>query len=784
MKDEAKTKLQLIEELHMLRSKLSEPGNQDPRRAFNELRHLIDHLPILVSYVDTNEQYRFNNRVYADWFGKNPEELLGRSISEVVGPDAYKVVKVYIDRALSGELTRFEAPVPYKKGSRYVAATYVPDVEEGGRVKGFFVLVIDITDNMRHQEALTESERKFRNLFENSNDAIFIHDLEGRVLNVNRRTLELFGYDSDAILSLSVPELHPQEALEKSKWAFEKILEDGHLNFVTDFIKKNGKIFTAEVSLNLVEIGGEKAVQGIVRDITKRKKDEEALIESEAALKKSQLISGVGSYTLYLDTHKVVWSDQMYRIFGFAPGAVTPTAELVRNMLHPDDLERWNELNELSSKSHGAYDTVYRIVTGNAEERIIHSIGEMEYDEVGRAVKIVGTAQDITEQKRAEEKLRELDKLQSVGVLAGGIAHDFNNLMAALIGNIGLAQMYLDPSHEAYAILAAAEKAALKGSGLTKQLITFSSGGIPSKEVLNLQELIADSASFTLSGSDTLLKVHTPDDLWQVEGDDGQLTQVLHNLVLNASQFMTEGGTVMVSAKNIEILADTVLPLKKGRYVMVSVEDCGEGIAEEIQSKVFDPYFTTRGFGSTKGTGLGLAIVHSIVIEHGGHIGLDSKVGEGTTFYFYIPALVDETVADGAAVKPVGKAANGRLLILEDDEQIFIYLPQLLRKLGYETVVAKDGAEAVKLYSEAIANKRPFAAVIVDLVIRGGMGGKEAMERLLKIDPRIKALVSSGYAVDPAVLEYEKYGFKGTLTKPYTVENLKEALRALLGNSG
>ncbi|MCP3677764.1 MAG: PAS domain-containing protein, partial [Deltaproteobacteria bacterium] len=479
---------------------------------------------------------------------------------------------------------------------------------------------------------------------------------------------------------------------------------------------------------------------------------EEALRDSEERFALAMRGANDGLWDWNLQTNEVYFSPRWKSMLGYAEDELENIFDTWERLVEPEDLigAKRSVEDYLAGRS-PRYEAEFRM--RHKQGHWVHILARAfatKNESDGKLVRLVGTHVDITERKWTEEELKKLDKLQSVGVLAGGIAHDFNNLLTAIIGSIDLAKMWLDPKHKSYGILALAEKSIMKGSELSNRLITFSSGGAPKKKVVALSALIKESAELALSGSDAYLKVHLPDGRWPVEADEGQINQVINNLTRNgaqAMQAMPGGGTVTVSAENVKILPQDLIPLKEGKYVKVTVEDHGEGISEDIQGKVFDPYFTTKGMGSTKGTGLGLAIVHSIVKEHGGHVGFDSKAGKGTTFYFYLPASDKEPTAKEEAreVKvelPEGKA---RVLILEDDETVYVVLSGLLEMLGYEVVVAKEGGGAIRIYKEAMGDKNPFDIVIVDLVIRGGMGGKEAMEELLKVDPRITAIVSSGY---------------------------------------
>lgn len=385
---------------------------------------------------------------------------------------------------------------------------------------------------------------------------------------------------------------------------------------------------------------------------------------------------------------------------------------------------------------------------------------------------------DISDKKRMEEELLKGQKLEALGILAGGIAHDFNNLLTGILGNISLAQMCVKPSHRAFRRMEAAGKAAVRARDLTRQLLPFSRGGAPIKKTASVAEIIKDCATFVLRGSKVRCEFGLPHDLWPVQIDEGQISQVINNLIINAVQAMPEGGTITVRAVNVRITGKTALPLEKGKYVRISVSDTGVGIPQDHLNKIFDPYFTTK----PKGTGLGLATSYSIVKKHGGLMTVDSDEGIGTTFYFFLPSSGGEASPVEGPERPLVRG-KGRILVMDDEALIRDLAGEFLTLMGYSVGFARNGTEAIRAYKEAMDEGEPFDAVIMDLTIPGGMGGKEAIQRLRRIDPHIKAVVSSGYSNDPIMSAHEKYGFKGVLPKPYDGNQLSEVLDNVIKNT-
>ncbi len=385
---------------------------------------------------------------------------------------------------------------------------------------------------------------------------------------------------------------------------------------------------------------------------------------------------------------------------------------------------------------------------------------------------VVLVFRDVTEQLKTEEELLKSKKLESVGVLAGGIAHDFNNILAGLFGNIELAKIKLSRNHEAYPYIETANHALERATHLTKQLLTFAKGGDPILEAVNLQEVVQTSIRFNLSGSNVKARFNLPDDLWNVKADKGQISEVTANLIINAKQAMPDGGSLYIEAENIKNLKESAALHLSGSFVKLSIRDKGVGISAKHIERIFDPYFSTKQTGS----GLGLATVHSIITRHNGHISVASKPDIGTTFTIFLPAEKAShkpaaTTLPDPAEKPT--STSGHILIMDDEEMVRNVSAEMLKLCGYTVDLAIDGKEAIKKYISADKGGHPFDIVIMDLTIPGGIGGQEAIKRLLSVAPKAKIIVSSGYSTDPVMANYSDYGFKGRLAKPFQIKALK-----------
>jgi PAS domain S-box-containing protein len=407
----------------------------------------------------------------------------------------------------------------------------------------------------------------------------------------------------------------------------------------------------------------------------------------------------------------------------------------------------------------------------------VHTVQEGE-----RSVQFL-IIRDIAERKKMQQDLLKSRQLESIAALSGGIAHDYNNLLTAIMGNISLALTSIPEDEPMYEWLSQAQDASLIAKELTNRLITFSKGGVPQKETVNIATLIESATEFALSGSNISAEFTIPADLWCADVDRTQIGQAFHNLVINAREAMPDGGTIIVTAGNETAVPDGALR-KDGRYVVVAIKDHGSGIPPEALGKIFDPYFSTKMMGDQRGMGLGLSIANSIIEKHEGKIVVHAPPGEGALFRVFLPA----SAASCEAAAPPEKAhrstkpfGTGKILVMDDEAMIRKLAGNVLGKMGFETAFACNGEEALAAYEAAMTACDPFDLVILDLTVKGGMGGKEAIRQLRLMDPNVKAIVSSGYSNDPGVVQYAEHGFCGVVAKPYRIDEIRQKLEEILG---
>ncbi|MDD3581903.1 MAG: PAS domain S-box protein [Desulfobacca sp.] len=756
------------------------------RESEAKFRNLIDYIPgVSIQGYGTDGVVRFWNKASEDVYGYTAEEAIGKNLEDLIIPPELKpqfaqALEIGARATKSGELMPAgELSLLHKNGFRVPVYSIHTIVCLEDRPPLMYCIDVDLSERRNFEEALKREKHKFQTLAEQSPLGISLIDKQGVYKYLNPKFSELFGYTPDEIptgrewFAKAYPDrLYRQQVI--STWI--KDLKDSRLG------ECRPRTFTVTCKDGSQKIIHFRAVtlenhdQFIIyEDITERTQAEEALKESEERFK---LLFEYAPDAYFLHDLAGTFIDgnrTAEALVGYKRKELIGKNIMDLPLLEPQQRSLIPGL--LAQVAQGQ-------TVGPVEFTLNQRYGGKVNVEIrsypvnfrGQPL-VLGIARDITARKKMEEELIKASKLESLSILAGGIAHDFNNLLHGILGNLSLARtMRNAPSRDEYSMrLGAAETACLRASDLTQQLLTFAKGSLPVRKPMLINELIKDGVNFALIGSMVRGELALPDHLWPVEVDAGQLSQVLNNLLINAEQAMPHGGIIKVTAQNITIDDKSTLPLRAGKYVKISIIDQGTGIPKEHLSMIFDPYFTTK----QKGSGLGLATSYAVIRNHGGYIGVDSQIGVGTSFQIYLPAsqkkVLDTTkVTDGPVV------GQGRILVMDDEAIIRELVAKMLERIGYEVECARDGAEAVKLYAQAKNTGQPFNAVILDLTIPGGMGGKEAIKRLSKLDPQVKAIVSSGYADGTTVANYKEYGFQGIIPKPYRLAELSRVLHGVI----
>ncbi|HTP66593.1 MAG TPA: PAS domain S-box protein [Geobacteraceae bacterium] len=654
--------------------------------------------------------------------------------------------------------------------------------------RGEFAMIInDISERVKMEQVLLESESREKArasqlsaLMEAVPAAVLIaHDAECKLVTGNQAAAELLRMPVSGNFSKSAPDgespAHyrifrngvetPSSELPVQRAARGEEIR----NYAQEFVFNDGvRRFMLGNATPLYDDQGHPngAVSAFV-EITELKKVEKALRESEELFRTLCDSAPIGIFKSDREGNNIYSNRRLEEISGLT--AAESLGQGWKKAVHPDDFDGAMAHMSKMETERDLFETEFRLLPPSGKTVWTRVLVSPIKSHEGEVTGFVGTVEDITELRQVRQEMLKTQKLESLGVLAGGIAHDFNNILTAILGNISLARMQLNDAEKAGRRLVEAENAAARARDLTQQLLTFARGGEPVKKTINIGDLLREAAGFAIHGSAVMCVFDVKDDLRPVEVDDGQMSQVIHNLVINAVQAMPGGGTITVGAANVRFTAT-------GKWcVRVSVADTGTGIPEQHLQRIFDPYFTTK----QQGSGLGLATCYSIINKHGGSITVESAMGKGSVFHIELPASENNVTATETRSRTLFAHGNGRLLLMDDEEPVRETVKAILEELGYRVECASDGSEAVELYSRRRMEGTPFAAVILDLTVPGGVGGKEAIALLRSIDPEVKAVVSSGYSTDPVMANYREHGFSAVLCKPYHVGEMSRVLQEL-----
>ncbi|GMT42786.1 MAG: hypothetical protein IEMM0002_1197 [bacterium] len=751
------------------------------------------------------------NEAGVDMFGYSKDELLSINIGRTYAHPDEREPFIRIMKT-QGFVKDYELQLKRKDESIInVLITAAVRMDNDGQLVGFHGIIRDVTERKRLEEALVNIAR---GVPASTGDAFFrslvkylVYTLKVGCAGVG----ELVGKEKDRVKTIAA--CGDGDIIENIEYNIidtpsEKVLHDKNLcNYPNDvqhefprdqFLKeKHAKSY---VGIPLLDSTGnaigilsvmdkkhlrnQRMVESMLQIFSvrasaeiERKRTDEALAEEKERLAVTLRSIGDGVITTDINGKVVLMNRVAEKLTGLNQEEVT--GKLFQKVFYIIDestcspienpIEKVVESGEIISMTHR---TILLAKDGTG-----WAISASAAPIRGSDSKITGVVivfSDITEKRRMERELQKSQKLESLGILAGGIAHDFNNLLTAIMGNISMAKLDIDEETETHEILDEAENAVKRTKDLTRQLLTFSRGGEPVKEIGNVSEIIRSTVNFALRGSKSISDMELSEALPLLEIDVGQISQVINNLVINADQSMPEGGVIRVRAASVILGADDALPLGEGRYIRISIQDEGVGISGENINRIFDPFFTNKKDGS----GLGLATSYSIVGKHSGLITVESMPGKGSTFHVYLP----ESDRPLRLMDKKSEVLNGvgRVLMMDDEEVVRSVAGRILTRLGYTPSVANDGVEAVDKYKEALESGDPFDVVILDLTVPGGMGGLKALLELKKLDPNVKAIVSSGYSTDPVVADCKKHGFAGFIVKPYDVEQVSDVLQNVI----
>ncbi|MEA3548674.1 MAG: PhnD/SsuA/transferrin family substrate-binding protein [Thermodesulfobacteriota bacterium] len=667
--------------------------------------------------------------------------------------------------------------------------------------------------NLRTNKALKNSERNYREIFDNTNDAIFVHDRSfSTILDVNQATCDMYGYTKDEIKDLSIKAVSsnepPYTKIEAVNW-LKKNRAEGPQAFEWRARKKNGELFWVEVNLKEAKIGGQTRLLAVVRNINQRKAIEEQLeqyrhhleklIEDRTeALKKSNLklqkkenslaeaqrIAHLGSWDWQVAKNELWWSDEVYHIFGLDPDKFDATYEAFLASVHPDDRTRVKKAVKNALMRGMPYSIQHRIILPDNTRRIIHERGEIYLDSHGKPERMIGTVQNITETKQAEEEKKRLEsqlmqaqKMEAIGTLAGGIAHDFNNSLTTIMGFSEIARMLpAAQNDELQDHLSHIHKAGKRARDLVAQILTFSRKNHITTHPVQLSSIVKEALKMLRATLPTTIEFrqNIPAVSGQIMADPTQIHHIIMNLCTNAAHAMHNGvGTLSISLTEKK-LAHEIPGLLPGLYLKLSISDTGDGIPRKIRDRIFEPFFTTKDKGI--GTGMGLSVVHGIVKSYGGDITFTSEEGIGTTFDLYFPALlaVEDPGKKMTSVLPRGRGE--RILFVDDEQQVLNIGRKILDFLGYKVVCLTSSEKALELFRVQPDN---FDLVLTDQTMPK-MTGTDLAKKMLQIRPDIPIILCTGYSASLTEDTIKKIGMKGLILKPFVVHNLAIEIKKVL----
>jgi PAS domain S-box-containing protein len=702
----------------------------------------------------------------------NPEQMIGRDAIEFIPSEEHSSVRLlFKDWIVEKSVEKTEIiKLRHKDG-------YIKSVEFHGQnhledplIRGILIYFRDITKELEFQYQLQESENKFKTAFKSIPIILAISTLaDGKYIDVNEVFLESFSFTREEIIGKTSKELNIFQDYSLREKAIQILSQDGYVrNLEINFNTRKKGLRIGLFSVSKIKLNDVDCLLVAVVDITQTRKFEQEKEESEKILKLLFDKSNDLIFTIDLNGNVKSFNKALQELSEYS------TEEIQKMNVFQVIAPEYHELvhQKMKTKVNSSQEnTFYEIETiAKSGKRILMEINSTLIYQSGMEPLIATIARDISFRKQLDEEKLRGEKMESIALLAGGLAHDFNNLLVAILGNINLLPLEGDLNQNQNLILEDLENATIRCTDLTKQLLTFSKGGQPIKKSVDLNKLVRQTADLILRGSNCKTEIQSEENISLIEADQGQISQAINNIFINAKQVMPKGGIINILIQTKEIGNPNLLGLLPGRYIQLSIEDHGPGIPERYRNRIFEPYFTSK----PSGTGLGLATAYSIFKHHGGTLTYESTLDEGTTFYAYLPVGCPIMIDDHTQKEQI-KRFSGHILIMDDDESVKKILGKFLDKLGFTADYVATGEEALQIYV-----KSKFTLVIMDLTIRGGMGGKVTLEKLQIIDPEIKAIVSSGYSDDDVIADYKKYGFVGSLRKPYTLEELQKVISRIL----
>ncbi len=754
-----------------------------------EFTALLQSIPQAVIYLNADGTICMMNAAAERIVGVSKDQLMQATVFDihmnalnedgsVLHPDKNPILRaikegVAVRDAVIGIMSR-------KNGQcRWMKITALPHrLPDGNMPAEVFVTFEEITERRIAQQNLQKAEERYRHLFNSIGDGISLVSINddgtpGKIIDVNDELCRILGYTRNEMLSFKPPDIC-EMSFDLWQESITQLRKSKHAIFELVGIAADGHRIPVEMNNHIIDFEGKPHYLSIARDLTERKKTERKLLESEKRFREMFETSADGIATTDFE------------------GNITDCNRAFISMLG------YSTLEELLSKSFRDFspaeyhDLDRKMIRGTIEKGYC-DVYEKEYlrkdggrfpvnirrwlqrDSTDRPIGQWAIIRNISEKKRMDAEIMKARHIESLSKLAGGIAHDFNNLLGGIFGYIDIARELADSPVKTGEYLTKAVKMIGRAKNLTQRFLTFSKGGAPVKSLCSIADIIRDTVTLTLAGKNVVAQLKIAENLSFCDIDAAQIAQVINNILTNAQHAMPDGGTVMISVKNLRVSRKTNVPCANGAYVKITIKDHGCGIPKSILDHVFDPFAAP----SPKGVGLGLSICHSVIKQHNGHIAIKSEVGKGTEVVIYLPASQEIAYkAENTTEKPIH--GHGKILVMDDEDFVLEIAAKMLSSIGYTVKTVQHGEEAINVFKKSKEQGSPFDAIILDLTVTGGMGGAKTCENLLHIDPGANVIASSGFSNDPVMANPAKFGFKAILKKPYLSGELSAILHKLV----
>lgn len=722
-----------------------------------------------------NKKIIFVNQWLADLLEYSVEDILKWDLdraNQQVNQEDLKIIQ-------NNEKTLFPH-MDFRLLSRTEKEYWIRQFSEPIRIGGKMadqMIILNISEQVHMEMDLRDSMKKYRQLFEYSPIGIFTCDKDGNILTSNDRLLKILSLsreETNQVNLFRLPELKKNGFLKKLAECIQNKIEINeeviyqpedrektYLQYkLVPFLDREGN--TYEILCNVNDITHIRHTQDEIRA-------QDLLFQKMIDLAPYPImICSLDGSVRYINQKIIDFSgDSSFENIGLKEISQLVSIKFKDQTLNVDNFQgRWNEVLTVIKHQDYKIELSVHKPDGFITE-LICTLSLIENQ-------IILIFEDLTKRKQYEHEWLQMQKLKSLSILAGGIAHDFNNILVGIVGNISLMQMADGLDAETKSSLFDLEKATSRARGLTSRLLTFAKGGKPIKKEDDLIPLMKQTIQLVSPGSNCKIAFNNQEERLIANMDSSQIQQVFNNLIINAMQAMPTGGNIYINIEKSKVpLLDTI-PIIENGYGMISIKDEGSGIPEEFTNRIFEPYFTTK----KSGNGLGLASSYSIIRNHHGYLYFTSESGKGTVFYIYLPLIIDN---GSIPILPDDHFPNYQkhALIIDDDEIVSKTLHKMLLKFGITSDIEEGGILAIEKYKQALETGKPYDFAIIDLTIPGSIGGKETFERLHVTDPNISAIVSSGYSHNPIMANYEEFGFKAVLVKPYNMREIQLKLKTL-----